>query len=74
MPHPPSAKRAPIFIRREYPTGFEKLVETGETAQGMLFTRLEYPAAFEKLVETGETVQEMFLSTREQDEMVCWLA
>ena len=31
---PPWAKRALIFIRREYPAAFEKLVETGETAQG----------------------------------------
>ena len=35
MSDPLSAQRALIFTRREYPAAFKKLVETGETAQGM---------------------------------------
>ena len=38
---PPWAKRGPIFIRRECPAAFEKLVETGETAQGMFLSTSE---------------------------------
>ena len=38
---PPWAKRAPIFIRRECPAAFEKLVETGETVQGMFLSTRE---------------------------------
>ena len=38
---PPRAKRALIFTRREYPAAFEKLVETGETAQGMFLSTSE---------------------------------
>ena len=41
MSDPPWAKRAPIFIRRECPAAFEKLVETGETAQGMFLSTSE---------------------------------
>ena len=41
MSDPPRAKRAPIFIRRECPAAFEKLVETGETVQGMLLSTRE---------------------------------
>ena len=41
MSDPPKAKRALIFIRREYPAAFEKLVETGETAQGMFLSTRE---------------------------------
>ena len=41
MPHPPWAKRALIFIRRECPAAFEKLVETGETVQGMFLSSSE---------------------------------
>ena len=38
---PPSAKRAPIFIRRECPASFEKLVETRETVQEMFLSTTE---------------------------------
>ena len=41
MPDSPWAKRAPIFICREYPAAFEKLEETGETAQGMFLSTSE---------------------------------
>ena len=37
----PWEKRALIFIRCEYPAAFEKLVETGETAQGMFLSTSE---------------------------------
>ena len=35
MSDPPRAERALIFTGREYPAAFEKLVETGESVQGM---------------------------------------
>ena len=38
---PPWAKRASIFIRRECPAAIEKLVETGETVQGMFLSTKE---------------------------------
>ena len=41
MSDPPRAKRALIFTRREYPAAFEKLVETGETVQGMFLSTRE---------------------------------
>ena len=41
MSDPPRAKRALIFIRREYPAAFEKLVETGEIVQGMFLSTRE---------------------------------
>ena len=41
MSDPPWAKRALIFIRREYSTAFQKLVDTGETAQGMFLSARE---------------------------------
>ena len=41
MSDPPRAKRALIFIHRECPAAFEKLVETGETAQGMFLSASE---------------------------------
>ena len=41
MSDSPWAKRALIFIRREYPAAFEKLVETGETVQGMFLSTRE---------------------------------
>ena len=41
MPDPPRAKRALIFMRSECPAVFEKLAETGETAQGMFLSTRE---------------------------------
>ena len=41
MSDPPAAKRAPIFIRRECPAAFEKLVKTVETTQGMFLSTSE---------------------------------
>ena len=41
MSDPPRAKRALIFVRREHPAAFEKLVETGETVQGMFLSTSE---------------------------------
>ena len=41
MSDPPRAKRALIFLRREYLTAFEKLVETGETVHGMFLSTRE---------------------------------
>ena len=41
MSDPPKAERALIFIRREYPAAFEKLVETRETVQGMFLSTRE---------------------------------
>ena len=38
MSDPPWAKRALISTRREYPAAFEKLVEFGETVQGMFLS------------------------------------
>ena len=38
---PPPGQKTPIFIRRECPAAFEKLVETGETAQGMFLSTRE---------------------------------
>ena len=41
MSDPPRAKRALIFIRCKCPAAFEKLVETGETVQGMFLSTRE---------------------------------
>ena len=41
MSDPPWTKRALIFICLECPAAFEKLVETGETAQGMFLSTRE---------------------------------
>ena len=41
MSDPPRAKRALNFIRRECSAAFEKLVETGETVQGMFLSTRE---------------------------------
>ena len=38
---PSLGKRAPIFIRRDCPAAFEKLVETRETVQGMFLSTRE---------------------------------
>ena len=41
MSSPPWAKRASVFIRRECPAAFEKLVDIEETAQGMILSTSE---------------------------------